>query len=93
MGKPGHRRVAMGHINRLSPNLGPSREQAAAPNRVQSWAKSRPDTMHPIFSFFNFVYIFRNSIKILTYLENTIKLGKNEINFIRILLSRSLQYA
>jgi hypothetical protein len=41
----------MGHVNRPPPGLRPSREQAAAPNQVQFWAKSRPGTVHPIFDF------------------------------------------
>jgi hypothetical protein len=43
--------MAMGRINRLPPDLGPSRKQAATPNRVQPWAKSRPGSVHPIFGF------------------------------------------
>jgi hypothetical protein len=50
-GQTGHRRVAMGRVNRPPPSLGPSHEHAAAPNQVQSWAKSRPGTVHQIFGF------------------------------------------
>jgi hypothetical protein len=47
----GHRRMAMGRVNMPLPGLGPSREQATAPNRVQPCAESRLGTVHPIFGF------------------------------------------
>jgi hypothetical protein len=68
----GHRRMAMGHVNRLPPGLGPLCEQATTPNGFNRGSKAGPALCTP-FSVFNFVYISRNSIKILKYLKNTKK--------------------
>jgi hypothetical protein len=54
-------------------------------------ATEKPNTVHQFFCFFIFFYNSRNLYKLLKYIENKIQLKKYKLNFVRILLSRSMQ--
>jgi hypothetical protein len=67
----GHYRVAMG-----CPGLGQLITPACHDLEAAALGRFAAQYCAPEFPFFVFFYIFKNSYKLLKYVENTIKLGK-----------------